>query len=112
MNPFHSPTASRAELASYYALLALQIPVHRIGDHTGGMAVKLDGTREPRHTRLDRDLRGERYPAGKVEKRHTQRRRDLGAKARSMARGLWSTAALSQSLKDAFDDPELASHER
>src|SRR6476469_985186 len=58
MNPFHGPTASRAELASYYALLALQIPVHRIGDHTGGMAVKLDGTREPRHTRLDRDLRG------------------------------------------------------
>jgi len=58
MNPFHSPTASRAELSSYYVLLALQIPVHRIGDHTGGMAVKLDGTREPRHTRLDRDLRG------------------------------------------------------
>jgi len=41
-----------------------------------------------------------------------QRRHDLGAKARSMARGLWSTAALSQSLKDAFDEPELASHER
>ena len=49
MNPFHGPTASRAEFASYYVLLALQIPVHDVGDHTGGMAVKLDGTREPRH---------------------------------------------------------------
>jgi glycosyltransferase involved in cell wall biosynthesis len=39
-----------------------------------------------------------------------RRRREMGAKARSMARGLWSTAALSQSLKDAFDDPEPASH--
>ena len=43
MNPFHGPTASRAELASYYVLLALQISVHRVGDYTGGIVVKLDG---------------------------------------------------------------------
>src|SRR6476659_598534 len=48
MNPFHGPTASRAELASYYVLLALQISVHRVADYTGGIVVKLDGTREPR----------------------------------------------------------------
>jgi hypothetical protein len=48
INPFHGPTASRAELASYYVLLALQISVHRVADYTGGIVVKLDGTREPR----------------------------------------------------------------
>jgi hypothetical protein len=41
MNPFHGPTASRAELASYYVLLALQISVHRVGDYTGGIFVQL-----------------------------------------------------------------------